>query len=201
MSFPCINTAQLDPAGGLHPKPIYQWRHLATASAVSVDVTLTFGGAAHNDLIHTVQALWSNTTGITYQVYALVTRGGSVMFVTQRSRGYLNQLHGTAVGVAPADPATVLVSRMGVGGDTGLNSGQADYGIIEERAGDRTAFLGVTTAVPTGQQFKARCELRFVTDFWETTTPINGDGTPGEIENGYLSGATRVDLYGYPVIP
>lgn len=197
MTFPCVNEQQIDATDGvLSPEPYMQWRHVATASAVNTVLTPAQGGGAINTLINDITATWTNTSPIAQIAYALVTRGGSQMITQARSALFINTQQGVSVGAAPPAPTLALVSRFGGGVDTGVNGiFGVDFAIQEQRCGPRTMMCGSNTSVPAGQQFKARNELRLVSDFWETT---GIDGGNGEFESYITVGEVRVDIFAYP---
>jgi hypothetical protein len=204
MTFPCINEDHFEMVDGTHitPRPYMAWRHVATNQAGSVDRSYDpNGGSGQAENLYEVQVSWTNTDPISANVYALVTRGGSRVACSCRNVIYLEQYAGTALGVAPADPtASTLISRFGNGGDLGDNNGGGLIGFapFETRAGERTALVGSTVVVPTGQTYKVRVRLRVDGSFWETASYFGGDN---ETELSITSGATRLDLYSYPVIP
>ncbi|MHC9292070.1 hypothetical protein ACRCUN_06355 [Mycobacterium sp. LTG2003] len=96
------------------------------------------------------------------------------------------------------------VSRFGCGLDVGkggilaLGSG---FAVHEIRQNSSTAPLmphdtGWDVVEP-GFTFVARVELRFKSEFWENTAIDGGDQNT---ESGFISGDTRVDLYGIPTV-
>lgn len=201
MSFPCVNPGQIAVTadGVISPQHYMQWRHVATAFIAGTVLNPPRGGAALNIAISDITATWTNTTPISQVAYALVTRGGSQAVVQGKSRVAINMSHGVSVGAAPPAPALTLVSRFGTGIDTGFAAiVNQDFSIAEKRIGKRTALLGANTTVPAGQQFKARNELRLVSDAWDTLTI---DGGTAEFESQFLIGDTQVDVFAYPVIP
>jgi hypothetical protein len=202
-------TSCFDPAdfetidGALEPHEYLQWRHVATAFVAGSETSYPRSATGRNDLLHTVQAAWTNTTPIAQLVYGLVTRGGSMVVFGPRNRAGIAQWHGIGTGVAPADPATLFVSRHGGGVDTGTAgiNNYLDYAIYEDRQGPRTAFLGTATNIvlPPGQQIKGRVDIRFVTDSWSGAN-VDGGNTEGVQTSTVVSGSTRVDLYAIPVL-
>lgn len=200
MTFPCIDEDHFEMVNGTHVRPLdyMQWRHVATAFANGNDQSLApYDGTAKNILIHTLQAQWVNTTPLPQKVYGLLTRGGSTVVITARSRAYLQINSGTVSGVAPADPSlSVILSRFGCGADRGTEIlGNPRYTVIETRAGERTSLIGGTNTVAPGETVKVKAELRFISENWESVVPYGG---AGETEARFSSGATQIDLFAYP---
>lgn len=200
MTYPCVNETQFDMTdGAISPKDFMQWRHVATNTAPSIGRSYPPTGPAINDALHTVQAQWTNTSPLPQRVYALLTRSGSQVVLMMRSRAYIETGFGTAVGAAPADPATTTVhGRFGIGGTTATSGENAPYIVLETRMGERTTPIGAHTLVPAGQQFKARVALSFKSDNWENLPTFLGGNI--ELEAKITTGATQIDLFAYPVI-
>lgn len=200
MTYPCIDEDQFEMVDGTHirPRAYMAFRHVATIEAAGIDrIYLPAGGNQAQDL-YEVQVAWTNPDPVSHNVYALVTRGGSQVVATARNQVWIAQYMGTALGVAPADPvASTLISRFGTGGDMGNNGSQAGWSTFETRAGERTALLGSTVVVAPGETYKARVRLRFDGSVWESLPWIGGSG---ESELSISTGATRLDLYAYPVL-
>lgn len=199
MTFPCVNEGQIEvnPDVELTPRAYMAWRHVATASLASSLFTPTFGGAAINTLIGDVTATWTNTTPIPQIAYAILTRAGSGVVTQARSRLFINTSTGVSSGpVAPA-PTLTLTGRMGVGIDLGITGGtpQVYFGISEHRQAQRATLVGTNTVIPPTQQFKARFELRMVSDNWETTAVVGG---VTEFEASVRTGESRIDIFAYP---
>lgn len=201
MTYPCIDDGQFDMVDGTHltPKPYMAFRHVATNEAPGVDkIYNPAGGSGQAEDLYQVQVAWTNPDPVSHNVYALVTRGGSRVVATARNQVWIAQYSGTALGVAPADPvASTLISRLGTGLDGGTQGGQAGWATFETRAGERAALLGDTVVVAPGQTYKARVRLRFDGAVWESLPWIGGSG---ESELSISTGATRLDLFAYPVI-
>lgn len=203
MTEGCVDPAMfLLEDGVLIPHEHLQWRHVATAKVEGVAQNWPRSNTAQRSRLSICQAAWTNTTAITQNVYALVSRGGSSIELGPANRAAIEQHWGWAVGAAdipPADPAVGLSSRFGGGIDTGTAGGLGylDYSIYNDRIGPRTAFLGPTLSVVTNATIKARCEIWFVSDYW-TAANVDGGATEGAENNYIVSGETRVDLYSYP---
>ncbi|UBF41636.1 hypothetical protein SEA_CAIB_33 [Gordonia phage CaiB] len=204
MTYPCVNPDQIDATDGvLSPQPWMQYRQVATAEAASKAGTYPVaGGGAKNDLLQTLGASWTNNSPLAQLVYGLVTRGGAVMTLQARSRGYLAASHG--IEITTGTPAVAEVSRFGVGLDVGSGGtfgNETAYGIAEYRQNSHTMpLLPQQTGwlrVDPGQTVTARVELRFVSDFWESRAITNGEQGS---ESSYITGDTRLDLFALPVL-
>lgn len=201
MTFPCINEDQFEMVDGTHlqPLPWMQWRHVATAEQASQSLSLDpdAGSGQASDLF-TLLVAYTNVDPISMNVYGLVTRGGSVLSCSARNILYLEQYYGAVVGVAPADPATsTLISRFGTGSDTGLTSSQPNLSVAETRAGERAALVGTTVVVAPGETYKVRVRLRMDGSIWET---VSTHPSMTESEITVITGATRLDLFAFPVL-
>lgn len=203
MTFPCINEDHFEMVDGTHlqPLPWMAWRHVATNEAPGIDESYDpNGGSGQAEDLYEVQVAWTNPDPVSANVYALVTRGGSRVACSCRNIIYLEQYSGFALGVAPADPtASTLISKFGNGADMGEDpgSGLPGFAPVETRAGERTALFGDTVVVDPGETYKARLRLRFSGANWETEAFYGGDA---ETELSISTGATRLDLFAYPVL-
>ncbi|QGH80042.1 hypothetical protein SEA_NHAGOS_31 [Gordonia phage NHagos] len=204
MTYPCVDPEHFDATDGeISPQPWTQYRHIATTEALSKAGSYPVaGGGAKNDLLQTLQVSWTNSSPLDQLVYGLVTRGGAVLALQARSRGYLVMSHGIAVGAGT--PPVEEVSRFGVGLDVGSGGTfgtNTKYGVIEQRQNSRTLPLMPQQAgwlrLAPGDTVTARVELRFRSDFWETQAIT--DGEQGS-ESSYVTGDTRLDLYAVPVL-
>ncbi|WP_166905903.1 hypothetical protein [Mycobacterium sp. DL440] len=190
----------------IEPQPWTQYRILATKTAPSVSRTYdTSGGSNKDELVHTVDVQWTNNTPVPQQVYGMVTRGGSQVTLQARSRGYLQMLHGADKLSTPTPPSSfdmIEVSRFGCGMDTGKGGILAvgtGFAVHEVRQNSITApfmphSVGWETIAP-GETFFGRVQIRFKSDYWEATIIDGGDQNT---ESLFISGDTRVDLYGVP---
>lgn len=206
MSYPCVDTSvfAIDGSGNLGPLPIMQWRHVAKTlvSDTNGTVALTFGGTAPNTLLHDFTVSWANATGMSQTCYVILTRGGRSCIITERSRLYLDTQYAQTVAVSPTTPTTTLLSRHGIGGDSGIVSGSSpDFGVYEERMGPSSMLPGAVVTVPNGQTLLAHCQVYIRADNWEATAPVNPDGYAVEIEQSYRVGDSRMDIFALPVIP
>lgn len=201
MSFPCIDTDYFYTADGLAPFLDLQERHVATTSAVSWEQTLAPKGAAKNILYQTLDVKFENASPLSQQAFCMITRGGSQVVLTARSRATLSLSANLSMapfpGTAPP-PGGSVVSRSGVGADTGLQGIQTDFAVVEDRQGQHTFQIGEVFVVPPMNVFWIAMELRFVSDNWENGTINGGDA---ETEAKVLTGATRMDIFATPIIP
>lgn len=202
MTYPCINELHFQIIdGAITPQPYMQWRHVATNLAASVDADYDpNGGAGQAADLYTVRADWTNTDPLSMTVYAMMTRGGSRVAASCRNRPVIQAFFGSALGVAPADPAaSTMIGQFGVGGDFGEDpiSGLPGFAPLENRVGERTSLIGSTVTVPTGSTYKVAIRLRFDSYNWETEAYYQGDT---ETELTISTGATRLDLYAIPII-
>lgn len=156
-----------------------------------------------NDLLHALQTSWTNDTPIDQWVYGKITRGGARVTLQARSRGGLQLASGYKVAVGDPGPL-VTCSMFGCGADMARSGTLAlgtTFGMIEERMNSVTIPLATEragwTRLTPGQTLTARAELRFISEYWESST-IDG-GTSGS-ESSYETGGTRLDLFAVPVI-
>lgn len=197
---------RLTDEGGIEPQPWMQWRHLrrieaATKTASYSVVGLPFVGK--DVLLHSLQLGWLNDTPVPQLVYGKVTRGGARVTLQARSRAYLQLASGYKL--AAGDPGPLVVcDRFGVGADmarSGTLGTATTFCVIEERQPSRTINLAPERTgwqrVNPGQSITARVELRFVSEFWETSAIDGGDSGA---ESGFETGGTRLDLFAVPVI-
>lgn len=192
----------------ISPQPWMQLRQVAEVSTAAVSKSYDVSdGAAKNDPIQKLNAQWKNNTPLNQYVYGMVTRGGSVVSLQTRSRAYLLQKHGIAVGDDSFDVTTIVMaeaSRLGTGANVGLGgllAIGAAFSIAEIRATSSTMYLMPQLTgwfvVEPGQTFYAAVALTFVSDFWENTTIDGGDaGSTSSINAGEL----RLDLFAAPTI-
>lgn len=157
-----------------------------------------------NDLLHGLQLEWINDTPVAQDVYGKITRGGCRVTLQARSRGGLVLSSGYSLNT-PGDPGDLVpCSMVGCGADMARSGTLAlgtTFAVVEERQNSVTIPLAPERAgwarLEPGQRITARAELRFVSEFWESTT-IDG-GTSGS-ESSYESGGTRLDLFAVPVL-
>ena len=204
MTDPCVDSDHFDILDGvIAPQPWMQWRQVATVAAASKAGSYAVsGGGNKNDVLHSLSVAWTNNSPLPQWVYGLVTRGGSRVTLQARSRGYLQLFHGLGLGLSA--PALVEVSRMGTGADIGtgglLGIG-GSFCIVEHRQNSVTMPLLPETVgwlrVEPAQSVTGRCELRFKSDNWESSS-ISG-GSSGA-ESSYVSGDSRIDLFAVPII-
>ncbi len=204
MSQPCVDPTMflIDEDGSLVPQEHLQWRHVATARINGNTATLQRSSTPVNVNLGAVQAAWTNTTPLTQNAYALITRGGAFIELGPRNRGAVEQHWGWAVGTPdaiPADPLLTLSSRFGGGVDAGVGGtwNYDKYSIYQDRSAPHTAFLGPVIAVPPRATMKAKCALFFKSDNW-TGANVDGGITEGAETNRVSSGETVIDIYAYP---
>lgn len=190
------------------PQSWMQLRMVASDEQVSVSRDYdASGGSAKNDLIHTAATKWTNNTPIPQWVYGQVTRDGAVVDLQARSRAYLATYHALDITATPTPPgsfAYIETSRYGCGLDAGrggilgIGSGFAIQGTHEN---SNTSYLmphlTYWQRVEPGQTIHARVAVRFVSQFWENTSIDGGDSST---HSGFISGATRLDLWAVPII-
>jgi hypothetical protein len=201
MSYPCVDPGHFQVVDGdLTPQPYMQWRHVATNSMAALQNTYSINGGNQAADLAQLQVQWTNPNPISMNVYALLTRGGCIVTNSPRNQVYIETYLGTAQGAAPADPtASTLIGRMGNGADLGsFNSGaNVPYANVQTRQGERTIVVGSTIVLPSTQTYKVRVRLRFDGQNWETTAVPT---STAETELSINTGATRLDLYAYPVL-
>lgn len=201
MTEPCINGDHflLENGTDLTPQDYMQIRRVATATTSSVVTTyIPNDGIAKNDPLIEVDVTWTNTSPVAQAAYAVMTRGGSSVALTARSRAYIQTEGGTAVGSPPGVPVMPVVSRFGNGSDKGMVASDFEFMIVETRIPDRSILVGDTLTVPPGQSFRARVELVFVSDFWENADVWLGSILGDELEARVVSGDLMVDVFAYP---
>lgn len=201
MSFPCVNDQHfLSPGGVLAPQPYIQWRHVATTSVASFQAQFDVNGGDQSADIVEFQVAWTNPGPLSQNVYGLLTRAGSTVTVQPRNRVYIVTSFGAANGVAPADPvASTEFSKFGLGANMGTltSPDRTVFTNAQTRQGERTSVVGSTVVLAAGETYKLRIKLRWTGDFWETLPVYPSES---ETELSYISGASRLDLYSYPVI-
>lgn len=205
MTAPCVNDEhfETDEDGGLRPVGYLQWRHVATNSMGGFTESYTVDGGSQAEDLGELQVAWTNADPIDMLVYGVLTRAGTTVTTTARTRLYLETYVGAASGSAPADPtANTLIGRIGNGIDLQLaavpiNNSIANFGLIQTRQAERSSLIGSTVTLTTGQEYKLRVRLRVDAGFWETLPP---DGSAAETQLSVLTGETRLDLYAIPVI-
>ena len=192
-------------AESLAPQPWMQQRLVASGTAESVSKSYApTDGEAKNDALQALQVLWTNTTPIDQYVYGLMTKSGSQVTLQCRSRGYITTGHGARVDTGVQTPVITEVSRFGIGSDLGkggiLATGGA-FGISELRQNSVTMpfqpHLTGWIHVPVGKTITARVEVKFVSEFWESS---NIDGGDGDTESKVITGGIRLDLFALPVM-
>jgi hypothetical protein len=156
-----------------------------------------------NDLIHALQTSWTNDTPVDQEVYGKITRGGARVTLQARSRGGLRLATGYQIAVGDPGPL-VTASMFGCGADMARSGTLAlgtTFGMIEERMNAVTIPLAPERAgwarLAPGETITARAELRFISEYWESSTL---DGGASGTESSYETGGTRLDLFAVPVI-
>lgn len=205
MTSPCVDPDHFDvnPDGEMTPNPVLQWRHVATNELGSFTEFYDVDAGSQAEDLGEFQVSWTNTAAVSMQVYGILTRGGTAVVSTARTRLYLETYFGQTSGAAPADPtASTLIGRMGNGGDfqlarTPTDPSNANFGLIQTRQAERSSLIGSTVTLTTGQQYKLRVRLRVDAGFWETLPPDGGDA---ETLLSVLTGESRLDLFALPVI-
>lgn len=206
MSYPCVDPDHfaVDADGALSPQPYTQWRHVATNSANSIQKAyIPNGGNQAEDLVN-FQVAWTNPDPLSMSVYAVLTRGGTNVRTTARTRAYIETYYGQSSGVAPADPTpSTLFGRTGSGvdGSTSVIGGTtyARWGVTEVRQAEHSVILGAFTTLATGESLKTRVRLRWDAAFWETLAYYVAGSSEAELS--VMTGATRLDLYAIPLLP
>lgn len=194
------------PGDALAPQPWMQLRQVASITAPGVSKSYaTSGGGNKNEAVQSVKVSWTNNTPTVQNVYAMVTRGGSSVFLQARSRGYLAERHGYTIDPSSANIPTTEVSRHGTGMDNGkggiLATGTA-YGVIEYRVNSTTYPLlphltGLFGVLP-GETFNAQVDVKFISEFWENTQIDGGDAGTA---SGFVSGEVQIDVFAMPAVP
>lgn len=185
------------------PQPWMQLRPVATSTAPSVSKSYDpSGGGNKDEPVHAVQTSWTNTTPINQWVYGMVTRDGASVTLQARSRGYLVMRHGYEINADGLNIAMTEVSRHGTGidiGKAGVLAAGTGFGVARFHMHSGTApFMPHRTGMwllEPGDTFHARVDLRFKTEYWETTVIDGGDEGS---ESGFISGDTQIDLYALP---
>lgn len=201
MTAPVYANHFLSTGGVITPQPWMQYRCVASWTLPGQEQSFNVTGSNRDDDIHTVTVSWTNDTPIDQWVWGEVTRGGCRVTLQARTRAYLKLLHAAAEGTDAGEP--VEVSRMGAGmtlGREGLFANN-QFGVIEYRQNARTMPLLPQNPnrhrLAPGITYSALAELRFVSDFWETSAI---DGGNSGTECSYVSGDTRIDLFAIPVL-
>ncbi|WP_228044540.1 DUF7172 family protein [Rhodococcus pyridinivorans] len=202
MTHPCVDPDDFEMVDGTHlrPRDHMQWRHVAVNYAnATVQSFPPNDGTAKDVALHTVQAQWTNTTPRPQYAYALLTRAGGRMAFQSQSSAFIQISGGQSSGVSPADPsALTVISKFGIGYTRGATAaGDAYYGVIETRMGDRTMILGDRVLLAPGETVKYRAALRFISNYWEYR-PIHQGTT--ELEAEIDSGESQIDIFAYPAI-
>lgn len=202
MTDPCIDSGSFELVDGTHlrPKDHMQWRHVATNYTPATVLTFDINdGIAKDELLHSVQVQWTNTTPINQYAYALLTRAGSKVILQGNCSGYIQTKAGQTSGVSPADPSSLTaISRFGIGferGKTALDT--AYYVIAESRMAERTMLFGDRVLLTPGETVKFKAELRFVSHYWDYRTPQGG---LSETESNLDTGASQLDVFAYPAL-
>lgn len=206
MTYPCVDPDDFDvnAEGEMTPNPVLQWRHVATNELAGFSEVYDVDAGNQAEDLGELQVAWTNTDTRSMQVYGILTRGGTTVVTTARTRLYLETYYGQTSGAAPADPvASTLHGRMGNGTDfqlsrTPVDNTNANFGLLQTRQAERSSLLGTTVTLTTGQALKLRIRLRVDANFWETLPPEGG--SDAETLLSVLTGATRLDLYAIPVI-
>ena len=191
-----------DTVGIITPQPWNQLRMVATGSAdgITMGFPATNAGVNYDSPLHDVTVQWTNDTPVNQAVYGMATRGGAVVSLQARSRGYLLSQHGYSLDGSV--PTLVDVSRVGCGVDRGLGgifAGGVNYGISEYHQNSVTMpFMPnvpqLITVAP-GQTITARVAVRFRSEYWES---VNISGGTAFTQSYIVSGDTRLDLYALP---
>ncbi|MCM6777945.1 hypothetical protein NDR87_31395 [Nocardia sp. CDC159] len=205
MTFPCVDTTFFDvPGGVLSPKRQWQWQH--RASATGGGATFTPANNAAGTTLFTVQAAWTNTTGVSQRVYAVMTQGPVRYVLDGLKHMFIRYQWGTSSGVAPADPTLTEESRVrgypdfGSANATPSGPVAAIFVLLEDRQPTASVPIGDLITLPTGQTMKARVQVSWATSAWgiDWYTPAWGDPVPNRVGK---VGPVRVDLFSVPMIP
>ena len=187
------------------PQPWMQMQHVAgvhvEAKAKSFDPTSGFNKA---ETLQVLETSITNTAPVRQWVYGLVTRGGSRVTLTCRSRGYISTRH--AMVITSETPAynMIEVSRFGCGSDVGaggiLKIG-GEYAINELRQNTVTMpFMPHQTKwfmLEPGETLHAKIDTRFISERWENSLINGGDG---DTESTVVAGDLRLDLFSVPTL-
>lgn len=206
MTYPCVDPDHfdVDADGGMTPNPVLQWRHVATNELGNFSEVYDVDAGNQAEDLGQFQVAWTNSDpAVSMVVYGILTRGGSTVITTARTRLYIETYYGQASGVAPADPvASTLHGRMGNGVDfqrarSPIDDTNVNFGLCQTRQAERSSLIGTTVTLAPGEQYKLRARLRVDANFWETLPPDGGDA---ETLLSVLTGETRLDLFALPVI-
>lgn len=203
MSYPCINATYFDVTapGIISPKRAWQWDLRATAEVAPT--TFTPASNAGGTVLQTAMATWTNTTGVTQNVYGTMTYGTARLAVDALKEPVIEWTYGVSAGVAPPDPTLSETSRLRIKPDLGTgtisSTTVAIYYLEEERCPPGTVPVGDVTSVPAGQVFKCKAQCRWLTLSWGLDW-YSGYGNPVPERIGEVGGL-RMDIFSTPVIP
>lgn len=205
MTNPCIDPTYFTVTGGeLSPKRPYQFSQRQSAQAGGAVFTPA-SNPSPGTVLFTTNVAWTNDTGITQKVYALMTYGGVRYAIDGLKHLVILYKWGTSFGVAPADPTFAAgdESRVRCLADVGTGSvggsTVATFILLEDRHPTNSLPIGDVVTLPAGQQFKAKAQVSWQTDAWGLNW-YSGYGDPIPQRIGKV-GPVRLDVFSTPVIP
>lgn len=203
MTYPCVDSSFFDSTGGvLSPLRRWQMQRRATASAGGA----TFAPASNSGgtTLFSVQAQWTNDTGISQQVWAVMTQGPQRYAIDGLKDLLIRTQWGTSFGASPADPTLTEESRFRGKPDFGTGTGSgsttvAVYFLLEDRQPTLTVPIGDVITLPAGQTMKAKAQVSWSTLAWGIDW-YSGWGDPTQARVG-KAGPITIELFSTPVIP
>jgi hypothetical protein len=202
----CADSSFFDTTdGALDPLRRWQWAQRATAQGGGATFTPA-SNVSPGTVLFTVNVAWTNDTGISQQVYALMTQGPQRYSIDGLKDLTIRTRWGVSSGTSPADPTLTDESLMrGYGdlgtGSTGSGGGTAAiYFLLEDRQPTNSVPIGDIATLTPGQQMKAKVEVSWYTSAWgiDWYTTAWGDPIPSRLGK---VGPVRLDLFSVPVIP
>jgi hypothetical protein len=201
MTNPCIEPQFFDVTDG-ELSPLRQWQFQHRATAQGGGATFTPANNAAGTILFTVDVAWTNTTGITQSVYALMTQGPIRYSIDGLKHLVIRHQWGTSFGAAPPTPTLTEESRVRglVDAGTGdVGPTVAVYILLEDRHPTATVPIGDVITLPAGQQVRARVQVSWKTDAWGLDWWIAAYGDPVPHRLGKV-GPVRLDVFSTPVI-
>lgn len=206
MTTPCIDGGYFEaPDGELSPRRHWQWAHRATAQAGGATWTPA-NNPSPGTTLFTVQTVWTNTTPVPQQVYAVMTQGPARYVLDTLKHIVIRYQWGTSFGAAPADPTLTEESRVrgypdfGTANATPSGPVAGIYVLLEDRQPSNSVPIGDVVTLPPGQQMKARVQVSWFTAAWGIDWYAAHWGDPVPHRVGKV-GPVRLDLFSVPVIP
>lgn len=202
MTYPCVDPDFFDSTDGVLA-PRREWQMMLRATQTAGGATFAPANNSAGTTLFSVQTNWTNNTGITQQVWAVMTQGPQRYVIDGQKSLIIKTEWGTSSGASPTDPTMTGLSRMrgypSFGTQVVSSTTVAVYAQLEDRSPTLTVPIGDIATLTPGQTMKAKAQVSWLTESWGPDW-YSGWGDPTVIRAGKV-GPVTIELFSTPVFP